>query len=139
MFSFPILLGAISYKMIALAAAPVAVGAVSYLLVRGDSRVEARRKRAAALSRLASENGLPLTTGTLESYAVGDYSGMLGGVDALHDELIDPVRRKAALGIFLDVQLDKNLANPDLSDGLMALIEKKKPGTLAAFLAKPKP
>lgn len=136
MFTLPIIFAAINYKLVAMVAAPVAAGAVGALLIRGDTRVENRRKRAAELAALAGENGLPLTKGMLTNYAAGDYSGLLGSVDALYDELTDDTRRRAALEVFLAKQLEKRLGNNELSDGLMAAIEKQKPGAMAAFLAK---
>ena len=113
MFTFPLIFAVINYKLIALASAPLAVGAVSYLMVRGDSRVEDRRKNAVKMAELASENGFPLLSELLACYAVGDYSGCIAAVKALHGTLTDDVLRKAAWDNVLKVQLAKRLGSKE--------------------------
>jgi len=125
MFTLPILFGIVVAKPVFIGMAAAVAGLGGYLLVRGDSRVEGRRRNAVKLSRIAAENGLPLTSAMLDSYAVGDYSGVLSGVGHLHDTLTDEKQRKAALMVFLDTQLDLRLSNKELREELFQAIEKK--------------
>lgn len=122
---FPVLFAVTLSQPVFLGMLAAVVGGGAYLMVKGDGRVEARRRNAAKLSHLAAAEGLPLTSGMLDSYAVGDYSGLMGSIAALHEELTDETRRKAAVGVFLGVQLEKNLADPVKRDELLALIEKR--------------
>lgn len=136
MFTLPLLFGLVVSKPAFVGLAAAAAGLGGYLLVRGDSRVEGRRRNAVQLSRIASENGLPLTSQMLDAYAVGDYSGVIAGVSNLHQTLTDEKQRKAAVHVFLETQLDLRLASPEQTDGLLGLIEQKKPGLLATWLDK---
>lgn len=122
----PILLGAVALsKPVFVGVSAVAAGAVGYLIMRGDSRVEARRKDAIRLGQLASENGLPHTNELLSAYAVGDYSGVVGAMGSLYSTLTDDAQREAALQVFLGKQLDKRLSDPSRLSDLAAAFEKR--------------
>lgn len=122
----PVLFGAVTLStpvMVALAAVLAGVG--GYLITKGDGRVESRRRESVKLSRIAADNGFPGVSEILDSYAVGDYSAVIGGVRGLYAVLTDDVQRKASFDAMLKIQLDKRLADPTQKAELVHLLESK--------------
>lgn len=106
--------------------AAVSVGTyfLGKLGVKGDNRVEDRRRLAVRLAAWCSQNGLPGLGVLLSNYAVGDYSGVLHQFQALGDLLADADQSKAAVDAFLRVQLAKQLETAEGREALVAFIEK---------------
>jgi hypothetical protein len=106
-----------------------AIGAIGFFLskflVRKDTQIEDRRRRAIQLSNWAAVNGLPLISRLLVSYSVGDYSSLKQQVGEVSELLADDAEAKAAVGRFLNVQLDRRLATSEGREEIIALVEKK--------------
>lgn len=122
---FPVLLGAVvsNTALIGLLAAAAAAG--GFVLMKGDGRVEARRREAVKLAQVASDNGFPGVSAILASYAIGDYSGALSGVHGLYNLLTDDTQRKATFDAMLKIQLDKRLQDPAAKTELVTLLKSK--------------
>lgn len=99
--------------------------AVGVLLFKLDTRRENMRRDAIELSRLAGDAGLPITAGLLEDVGVGDYSGVFQHVKELVRTLRDENQRKAALRHFLEVQLEKYMADEGKRKELFAYMQNK--------------
>lgn len=107
MFDLPLLIGVTVPD-------PVAYGALALLAFGGvvmalkvDGKVEARREASIALARLASEEGFPHVAPILDAYAIGDYSGVAGGVKAFTSMMLDPQSRQQAFRAMLKVQFGR--------------------------------
>ena len=122
---FPVLLGVVVSQPAFVGLLAVAAGLGGYLLVKGDSRVEARRQEAIKLSQIANENGFTLANEILSSYAVGNYSGAFSGLRHLYTVLTDDTQRKAAFEAMLKIQLDKRLSDPTTKADLLKILEAK--------------
>lgn len=127
MFSIPVFLAVTISKPAYVGGLAALAAAGAYLITRKDSAIETRRREAVKLSRVAAENGMPMISGILEAYAVGDYSGIVTQVGVLHDRMTDEKERKAVWRGVLETQLDKHVADPVLFEELLAAIEKRKP------------
>lgn len=116
MFAIPFLIAAGTMTLPTIAVvgglATLAAGG-AYFAMKGDSRVESRREKAIALSRLASEEGFPHIVPILDAYAVGDYSGVLSALHAFAAILLDPVQRRQAFESMLAVQVKRHLAQDE--------------------------
>lgn len=122
----PVLLGAAAISTPALVGLlAIAAGLGSYLLVKGDGRVESRRRESVKLAQISAEAGFPGVSEILASYAVGDYSSVVGGLRGLYATLTDDTQRKAAFDSMLKIQLDKRLADATQKAELIHLLEAK--------------
>lgn len=95
------------------------------LLVKGDTRVENRRRDAVGMAAWCHSNGLPVLKDLLSSYAVGDYSGVLHQIGIIREIVSDADRAKEAVNKFLQVQLDARLNNSEGREELIAYVERK--------------
>lgn len=94
------------------------------LLVKGDNRVEDRRRRAVQLASWCSNNGLPILSQMLASYSIGDYSGVLSNLQNIGDLVADPAQAQATIDLFLTTQLGKKLSTVEGKEQLISAIEK---------------
>ena len=120
-------------------AASVAAFFAAKFAVKGDTRVEDRRRQATKLSAWCQQNGLPGVSGLLAEYAIGNYSGCLYAMQQLNDVITDQAQSKAAIDNFLRVQLDARLADTDAKAALVQYIEKKLGVKLTATPVEVKP
>lgn len=122
---FPVLLGVVISNTALVGLLAAAAGLGGYLLVKGDGRVEARRREAVKLAQIASENGFPSVSEALSAYAIGDYSGIVSAGRGLYATLTDDTQRKAVFDSMLRVQLDKKLNDPVAKAEFLKLLEAK--------------
>jgi hypothetical protein len=108
---------------VGLLAAVAGLGA--YILLRGDSKLEALKRDAIELSQLCAANGLPNTAGILNDVGVGDISGMVQHVRELKRQLTDEATRKQMLRHFLEVQFEKAINDPARREELLTAIESR--------------
>jgi len=98
---------------------------VGKLVIKKDTAIEDRRRRAIQLASWSASNGLPLVSRLLVSYSVGDYSSLRTQIGEVATLLADDAEAKGAVNRFLEVQLDKRLSTAEGRDEIVTLIEKK--------------
>lgn len=99
---------------------------VGKFLIKGDSRVEARREDAIELAELMADQGFPTSIGkALRAYAVGDYSGLIAEIKSIRSALGKPGQLKGAMDHLLETQFNKYMADDGLREDLLSKIEKK--------------
>lgn len=88
-----------------------AVGALGVgFLVRKDTGVEERRRRMIDLAGEMKKLGLEQLAEAFTSYAVGDYSGVVGDVKTLVKQMANPTQALALLADVFYKQLPQRLA-----------------------------
>ena len=95
------------------------------LILKGDSRVEDRRRRSIELSNWTSANGLPEISKLLIAYSIGDYSFLLHSLRSISDTLANDESAKALVNRFLSVQLKSKLSTAEGKEELLGLVEKQ--------------
>lgn len=93
------------------------------LILKGDSRVEDRRRRSIELSNWTSANGLPEISKLLIAYSIGDYSFLLHSLRSISDTLANDESAKALVNRFLSVQLKSKLSTAEGKEELLRLVE----------------
>jgi hypothetical protein len=121
------------------AAASVAAFFAGKLAIKGDTRVEERRRQAGRLAAWCEANSLPIISSGLLAYSVGDYSGALYAIRSAAEVIGDTDQSKAVLDKFLQVQLDKRLQNTDDRKALLEFVEKRLGVKLTATPVEVKP
>lgn len=105
----------------------VGLAAIAYfagkLLIKGDNRVEERRRQAIKLSNWTASNGLPGLSRLSEAYAVGDYSSLITQAKVLAETLGNDQEALAIVDGFLKFQLTKRLGTPEGREAVIAFVE----------------
>jgi hypothetical protein len=109
------------------------------LIVRGDTAVEERRRRAVDLSSFCKVNGLPELATLLADYSVGDYSGVASQLKTIFGIVADSELSKRSLDSFLEVQLKKRLDNAEGRESLVKFVENHLKITIPREFFSPKP
>lgn len=120
-------------------AVSVAAFFAAKLAVKGDNRVEERRRQAGKLAAWAEASGLPTLSSGLQSYAIGDYSGAIYAIRQAVDIIGDPEASKAVLDRFLKIQLEKRLSNAEDKAALLKFVQDKLNVVLTVSPAEVKP
>jgi hypothetical protein len=94
-------------------------------LVKVDSKREDRAEEAIDLAAWCQGNGLPGVAILLKKFAIKDYSGAFTQFRQIAATVRDEQSSKEAVRTFLQVQLDKYLANPTTAEELLRLIEDR--------------
>jgi hypothetical protein len=118
----------------------LSVGAffLSKLAIKGDNRVEERRREAGKLAAWCEAAGLPIISSGLLSYSVGDYSGCLFSLRQAIDVIGDQEASKAVLDRFLRIQLEKRLTNEEDKAALLKFVQDRLHVVLTATPAPAK-
>ncbi len=88
---------ALSSPTVLVVLACVAAFFVGVWLFRKDEKIEDRRRNAAQLAAKLTSLGMKDLPEVLIAYSVGDYSGFVQQLKALHGKLQDPDEKRAAL------------------------------------------
>jgi hypothetical protein len=119
-------------------AASVAAFLAGRLVIKGDTRVENRRRDAGRLAAWAEANQLPILSSGLLAYSVGDISGAIYAIRQAIDVIGDPEASKAVLDRFLKAQLERRLANTDDKAAILDFVQKRLGVTITAVPAEQK-
>lgn len=100
-----------------------AIGAlIGRLVIKGDNKVENRRRTAIAVSGELRKEGYEKIPSLLEDYAIGDYSSMATKMYKLYVLVEDGDGLKAELEAAFDKRLKAKLQNPDEKLELMKVV-----------------
>jgi len=110
------------YKAAAAISIPVAIAAVVKLIFSVDTKVENRRRIAIEISERLNENGLTMFSELLQSYAVGDKSGMITTLVELKKIVRDPVALEAQLKRLFSIQLNKMVKDPTAREEIVKTV-----------------
>lgn len=94
-------------------------------VVKIDTRIEDRRRRAATAAAWCAQNGLPGLSNLLSEYSIGNKSGVLWQAQQLFAMLGSVDELKNSLDLFLRTQLDKKLSSTDGKNELIEYVERK--------------
>lgn len=106
----------------------VGLAALAYfagkILIKGDNRVEERRRHAIKLAAWTDSNGLPGLSRLATCYAVGDYSGLVGQAKILAETLGNDQEALAIVDGFLRFQLTRRLSTPEGRETVIRFVEE---------------
>jgi hypothetical protein len=102
-----------------------AAGMAVFLLVRGDSRKEDRRRVAIAISEFFAKWGFTRSANIATAYAVGDYSGLLRGLRNLKEAIDTPEERLAIVNSLWTAQVTNRLADKTLTEDMIADFKRR--------------
>ena len=92
---FALVLSSMQIAVVVLAA--IAVVAIFRLFFRVDDKIEARREAAIETGKVAAELGFEMCSQVCNKYAIGDYSGFIGTLKVLVQQLLNPETRMTLL------------------------------------------
>lgn len=104
--------------------ATVAAFFAGKLLIKGDNRIETRRRCSAEIAAELKAEGLSELAKIFLDHSVGDYSAMWRRGASWVEEMSDPARRRALWDRCLQTQLDRAMADPARREVVVAAVDR---------------
>jgi hypothetical protein len=120
------MIGFLSQPIVLLVLVGIAMFAIGHWLFTKDTQIENKRTKALKVATELRSEGLDFVPEMLETYAVGDYSGIIDKATQWLNHLEDDERRAAFLAKFRRRQLELNMQRPAARAEIMEAVEKYK-------------
>lgn len=104
----------------------VCCGLAGYVAYQIDEKVEDKKRHALEIEAWAIDNGLDWVAKLMQSYAVGDKSGMVRQLAEFYSIFRDDNLRAAAFRKLLDRQLALALADPERREVVYKAVNERK-------------